>query len=123
MKVFPTFNKAVGAKLLRFDLESVGIPYEDSAGRVVDFHGLRHTFIIQLNQAGVPPKVIQALARHSTISLTMDNYTHLELHDQRGALEKLPNVPAFSPDKKEKGQAVALKTGTDDLSCPFGKAV
>ncbi len=26
--------------------------------------------------ANVPPKVAQALARHSTITLTMDRYTH-----------------------------------------------
>ena len=50
-------------------------------GRVVDFPSLRHGFITYLVTANVPPKVAQMLARHSTISLTMDRYTHLGIVD------------------------------------------
>lgn len=53
----------------------------DAAGQVLDFHSLRHGFITKLVMANVPPKVAQALARHSTIMLTMDRYTHLEMGD------------------------------------------
>jgi hypothetical protein len=35
----------------------------------------------------------QILARHSSITLTMDFYTHLGIHDQTAALEKLPPLP------------------------------
>jgi len=48
----------------------------DDAGRVADFHSLRHTFITNLANSGVHPKTTQTLARHGSISLTMDNYTH-----------------------------------------------
>ena len=62
--------------MIRRDLDEAGIPYRDDAGRVADFHSLRHTFITNLARGGVHPKVAQALARHSTITLTMDRYSH-----------------------------------------------
>ena len=46
---------------------------EDSMGQVVDFHSLRHGFITYLVTANCPPKVAQMLARHSTISLTVES--------------------------------------------------
>ena len=49
-----------------------------AAGQVVDFHALRQGFITHLVMANVPPKVAQALARHSTITLTMVRYPHLD---------------------------------------------
>ncbi len=61
----------------------------DADGQVVDFHSLRHGFITHLVVANVPPKVAQALARHSTITLTMDRYTHLEISDLVEALGRL----------------------------------
>ena len=38
----------------------------------------------------VPPRVAQTLARHSTISLTMDRYTHLGTADLVAGLKRLP---------------------------------
>jgi integrase len=66
----------------------------DSSGREADFHSLRHGFITYLVTANVPPKVAQMLARHSTITLTMDRYTHLGINDLAGALQRLPALPA-----------------------------
>ncbi len=74
----------------------------DHAGQVADFHALRHTFITRLARANVPPKVAQTLARHSSITLTLDRYTHLGTDDQARALESLPSVESASP-----AQAVA----------------
>jgi integrase len=62
----------------------------EAAGQVVDFHSLRHGFITHLVMANVPPKVAQALARHSTITLTMDRYTHLQMGDLVEAVGRLP---------------------------------
>ncbi|MBU4270781.1 MAG: tyrosine-type recombinase/integrase [Planctomycetes bacterium] len=62
-------------------------------GRVVDYHSLRHGFITYLVTANVPPKVAQMLARHSTISLTMDRYTHLGIVDLVAGLKRLPAMP------------------------------
>ena len=43
----------------------------DADGRAADFHSLRHTFITRLVRSGVKPKEAKALARHSTITLTI----------------------------------------------------
>ena len=51
---------------------------------------LWHGFITYLVTANCPPKVAQTLARHSTISLTMDRYTHLGTADLIAGLKRLP---------------------------------
>jgi integrase len=51
-------------------------------GHVFDFHSLRHTFLTNLVRSGVHPKLAQQLARHSTIVLTMDRYSHVTLGEQ-----------------------------------------
>jgi integrase len=93
-----------GAAIIRRDLAAAGIPYQDEHGDVIDFHGLRHTFISALARAGVRPKAAQELARHSTIVLTQDYYTHLQLRDQVGALDMLPPPPAGEPKKEDAGR-------------------
>jgi integrase len=75
------------APMLRADLERAGIPYRDAKGRVVDFHSLRGSFVTHLILGGVNPKVVQKLARHSTIVLTMDIYATIEDSDMRKAIE------------------------------------
>jgi excisionase family DNA binding protein len=82
-----------GAEMVRLDLAAAGIPYQDEAGRYFDFHAIRGQFVSSLAAAGVHPKVAQVLARHSTITLTMKNYTHLDVLDVAGALDKLPALP------------------------------
>ena len=68
-------------EMLRIDMTAANLEYEDDRGRVADFHALRHTFISNLARAGVHPRNAQALARHSTIDLTMHVYTHVSMHD------------------------------------------
>jgi integrase len=86
--------------------ESNFLLYRDDAGRVADFHALRHTFISNLAGGGVHPKTAQRLARHSTITLTMDRYTHLRRDDLAAALDVLPNLSG--PLRQ-----AAMATGTD----------
>lgn len=114
--VFPNMPKGtVGAKMIRHDLTNTGdlknevepIPYRDAQGRVADFHALRHSFVSSLAQSGVHPSVAQSLARHSTITLTMDRYTHTALESQQEAIQQLPDLSL--PEL-----AVVAKTGTDD---------
>ena len=66
-----------------------------------------HSFTTSLARGKVHPKVAQALARHSTITLTMDRYRHAVLEDQTEALGALPG---FDVAEAQKAQA----TGTDD---------
>jgi integrase len=81
-----------GAELIQHDLHAAGIPFVDEGGRVYDFHALRHQFISDLVAAGVHPKEAQVLARHSTITLTMDRYTHIRKADIRAALNRVPSL-------------------------------
>ncbi len=105
-KIF-RWNPNRAAEMLKRDLEAAGICFEDDAGRVLDFHALRHTFITGVAQSGATPKEIQTLARHSTVELSLGVYTHLTISDERRALEKLPQMTG-------EAQASMLKTGTDD---------
>jgi integrase len=72
--------------------ESDYLQSEDGDGRMVDFHCLRHGFITYLVTANASPKATQMLARHSTITLTMDRYTHLGIGDLAAELKRLPAV-------------------------------
>ncbi len=111
-RLFPGTWAERAFKMLRNDLEAAEIAYVTDAG-IADFHSLRHTFISNLVAAGVHPKLAQQLARHSTISLTMDRYTHVGLLDVTAALESLPTVTAPEPK-------TLRATGTTDDAAAVG---
>ncbi len=71
--------------------------YRDREGRVADFHSLRHTFVTSLVRAGVQPKDAKELARHSSITLTMDRYAHVTLQESASALAKVPGLYGAKP--------------------------
>jgi hypothetical protein len=54
------------------------------------------------------PPFAQSLARHSTITLTRDRYSHISLYNEKTAIESLQTLVA----NKTQSQ-VGLKTGTD----------
>jgi integrase len=102
-KAFAMPHKANAALMLKKDLKETeqkdeneniivqAIPYTDEAGRDVDFHALRHTFITNLALAQVHPAVAQKLARHSNIELTMKYYTHVLYKSEVEAIDALKN--------------------------------
>src|SRR5205085_9964884 len=98
-KLWPGEWYKAAAEMVRLDLVTAGIPYRDGAGKYFDFHSIRGQFISSLAANGVHPKVAQVLARHSTITLTMDHYTHLDVMDVAGALAKLPAVRGKKNDQ------------------------
>jgi len=104
------------AEMLRTDLEAAGIPYRDASNRVVDFHALRHTFISNLAAGGVHPKTAQVLARHSTITLTMDRYSHTGRAGDAAALGALPDLDAAERTNQSHGKAE--KPANDDSVFP-----
>lgn len=106
-RLFGKFCRA--GEAVRNDLASVGIASRDSAGRVADFHSLRHTFITNLTKAGVAPKVAMDLAHHASVDLTMNYYSHTVVADRADALGVLPDLT----DGSDKTQPMRL-TGTYD---------
>ena len=100
-------NPNTATEMFKADVAAAGIEDRDQDGRVVDFHALRHTFVTNLARSGVHPKTAQALARHSTITLTMDRYSHTVIEEQADALKALPDLSG--PDRSS-----LRKTGTED---------
>ncbi|CAN5218855.1 hypothetical protein BH11PLA2_BH11PLA2_02870 [soil metagenome] len=93
--------------------ESDFLKYRDSAGHVADFHSLRLRFVTELVRAGVAPKDAKELARHSTITLTMDRYAHVGNRDTAAAVSKL-TLPFIS---RRQADVVSFRaTGTDGRS-------
>lgn len=93
----PAFGMAKNwrsAEMLAQDLKGAGVEAVDPEGRVVDFHALRHTFVTMLARSGVHPNTAKSLARHSTITLTMDRYSHVRRDDEVEALRRLPAFEA-----------------------------
>ncbi|HJW76024.1 MAG TPA: tyrosine-type recombinase/integrase [Thermoleophilia bacterium] len=52
-------------------------------------HDLRHTCATLALQAGVHPKVVSEMLRHSTVSITLDLYSHVTPTLQKDAVDKL----------------------------------
>jgi integrase len=98
------------AMMIKADLQAAGIPYIDATGKVADFHSLRHTFITNLAMSGVHPRIAQALARHSSIELTMNRYTHVAMGNMASALSQLPNI---STKLDREGHESIAATGTN----------
>ena len=73
------FTKAVSALA-----KAAGVTFSPHAGR--------HDHFTRLLQAGVHPKVAQTRAGHSSISVTMDTYSHATDGMQRVAAEQIDNV-------------------------------
>ena len=86
------------------------LAYRAADGLVADFHALRHTFLTNLCRGGVHPKLMQQLARHSTITLTMDRYTHADGEGRAEALRSLPNLA------RSWAQSPSLPTANDTNS-------
>lgn len=58
----------------------------------IRFHDLRHTHASLLLSNGVNIKVIQERLGHSTITLTMDTYSHLTKENEQEAVIKLTSI-------------------------------
>ena len=66
-------------------LEKAGLPK-------INFHGLRHTYATIMLQQNVHPKTVQEALGHSSISLTLDTYSHVVPSLQKEAADKFDKV-------------------------------
>jgi integrase len=87
--VFPL--PAKGSDMLQADLAVAGIPYVDASGLFFDFHSLRCQMATNADAAGVTPRVVQKLMRHSTLELT-GRYTKPRVVDIEAAARMLPSL-------------------------------
>ncbi len=68
-------------------LERAGLPH-------MRFHDLRHSCASLLLAEGVHPKVVQEMLGHSSISVTLDIYSHVLPSMQADAAEKMDRLLA-----------------------------
>ena len=61
---------------------AVGLP-------TVRLHDFRHTAVSLLLELGTPPHVVQAIARHDDLDVTMRIYAHTNLDSMREAVDKI----------------------------------
>ena len=74
------------------------------------FHALRCQCATLADAAGVSPRVVQRLMRHSTLELT-GRYTRPRAVDIEGAAASLPSL---RPDRQRPEAAALAATGTDN---------
>src|SRR5205823_13720521 len=102
--IFPL--PAKGVEMLKPDLEAAEIPYETASG-FFDFHSLRCETATLADAAGVSPRIVQRLMRHSKLEMT-GRYTRPRAVDIDAAASMLPSLSteAIPPD-------AIVMTGTD----------
>jgi len=83
-------------------------------GEVLDFHALRHTCGAWLAMGGAYPKAVQAVMRHSTITLTMDTYGHLFPGQEADTVARFPQMLGDAPEAQQ-------ATGTADAAASLGE--
>jgi hypothetical protein len=105
--IFPLPRRGRGAEMLQADLVAANIPYVDASGQYFDFHSLRCQTATLADAAGVSPRVVQKMMRHSTLELT-GRYTRPRAVDIEAAASMLPSLKPTG-DRPE-GLAA---TGTD----------
>jgi integrase len=108
---FPMPKFPRGWKMLKTDLESVGISYLDDDGLKGCFHSLRMTFITNLDKTDASIAERMTLARHSMRSnLTLGVYTQVRAYNLKRVVEQLPDLPW--PGTQSQAQELKA-TGTD----------
>ncbi|GAB1645781.1 hypothetical protein KRMM14A1259_62040 [Krasilnikovia sp. MM14-A1259] len=55
----------------------------------IRLHDFRHTVVSMLMELGVPPHVVQAIARHADVKITLKIYSHANPDAMRQTLGKL----------------------------------
>ncbi len=97
-KVWPSSWPEKAWKMVREDLQAAGIAHKTSEG-CFDFHGWRHTYISLLAATGLQPKMVQDLARHTDIRLTMSRYAHTQREQRSQAIST--EFPSLFPSQRE----------------------
>lgn len=86
---------------------------------LIRFHDLRHTAATLMLRQGIHPKIVAEMLGHSTVSMTLDIYSHVIPDMQRGATEALDRllgsaggVEGIAPLEGEPGGITGKRTWT-----------
>lgn len=92
------------------------LKYADAAGRVADFHALRHTAGSLLAASGAHPKVAQSVMRHSDVNLTLSRYSHVYAGQEADAVAALPDLNA-APRRNSAKATGTYNATADAVGC------
>lgn len=59
---------------------------------IIPFHNLRHTAATLLLERGIHPKIVSEMLGHTSISITLDLYSHVSETMQRGAAQEMDRL-------------------------------
>ena len=85
----PIHPKVFSDKFRR-DVLASGVP-------LIRLHDLRHTYATVALNAGVHPKIVQERLGHSSISVTLDIYSHVDLEMQSVAAARVAALLTGDP--------------------------
>lgn len=109
------WGKVPNMDTFKRDLRKASIGLLDEAGRRVDFHSLRTTFISHLQANGASPRAVMELARHSDMKLSQTAYMDAALLPLTAELARLPSVSSQRSPKKDALRS-ALSVAVSGLS-------
>ena len=58
----------------------------------IRFHDLRHTNATLMLRNAIPAKIVSAMLGHSTVSITLDTYSHMMTDMQDDAVSAIENM-------------------------------
>lgn len=88
------FGRCITETALYYDMKDIGERIRADGHSFKDYHphSLRHTFATRGLEKGIPPKVMQEILGHTSITMTLDIYSHV-LPDKKAAeLSKLSSM-------------------------------
>ena len=96
---------------LKYCLRKAGIPEEG-----LTLHSFRYTFVSQLVRAGVNIKVVQRLAGHKTVAITLGIYAQTTKEDEREGIERLGDLVPENAKAAQIGQHADRSPATTGLA-------
>lgn len=85
----------LGSRMLRVDLQAAGIPYRIVTADGVayrDLHAARHTYLTMGGRSGIDLATLQAMAGHTSPTITVRYLHNAKAADLAVALKKMPSI-------------------------------
>lgn len=80
-----SLNSYINKKVQKMQKDGINIKH-------LTMHSFRHTFATRCIRQGVTPQTLKTILGHSTLSMTMDLYAHVETDTKQSEMEKLEGI-------------------------------
>lgn len=91
------YGKPLKKRTIAYDIDTITETINQTEENIPYFekfspHTLRHTFATRALENGIPPKVVQEILGHSSITMTLDLYTHVLPKTKSSEIMKIANL-------------------------------